>query len=40
MLETLQIVQRTTTALKKWQILNRCITPTCNDGLGVDIEFN
>jgi hypothetical protein len=32
MLETLQIVQRTTTALSKWQILSRCITLTCNDG--------
>jgi hypothetical protein len=40
MLETLQIVQRTTTALRKRQILSRCITPTCNDGSSVEIEFN
>jgi hypothetical protein len=40
MLETLQVVQRTATTLSKWQILSRCITPTCNDGSGVEIEFN
>jgi hypothetical protein len=40
MLETLQIVERITITLSKWQILSRCITPTCNDGSCVEIEFN
>ncbi len=40
LLETLQIVQRTATALSKWQILSRCITPTGNDRSGVEIGFN
>jgi hypothetical protein len=40
MLKTLQIVEIIATTLNKWQILNRCITSTCNDGSGVEIEFN
>jgi hypothetical protein len=40
LLETLQNVQRTATALSKWQILSRCITPTGNDRSGVEIGFN
>jgi hypothetical protein len=39
-LETLQIVQRTATALSKQQILSRCITPTGNDRSGIEIGLN
>ncbi len=40
LLETLQIVQRTATALSKQQILSRCITPTGNDRSGIEIGLN